>query len=381
MKKLINTLHLWLGLSVGSIVILLSVTGCILAFQVEIENLTQSYRFVKTEQKEMLPPSVLAPLAEKTLPGKKAHSILYGLPGRSAMAIFFHNDPAYYYQVFLNPYTGEVLKVKNMDQDFFRIVLAGHWSIWLPDEVGQPIVATATLIFIAMLVTGIILWWPKNKAAAKQRFSIKWSARWRRKNYDLHNVLGFYACWVAIFLAITGLVWGFEWFSESLYWATSGGKTIIPYEEAFSDTTQKPSVFDKPVVDLIWEKVKAEAPEAEIFEVHLPEDHRSAIAGSSNPDALTLWKTDNRYYDQYTMKEIPARHIYGRFKSLSVADKIRRMNYDIHVGAVLGLPGKFLAFFASLICASLPVTGFIIWWGRKNKNKGNAQKEILNSKF
>jgi uncharacterized iron-regulated membrane protein len=25
-----------------------------------------------------------------------------------------------------------------------------------------------------MLITGIVLWWPKNKAARKQRFSFKW---------------------------------------------------------------------------------------------------------------------------------------------------------------------------------------------------------------
>jgi len=45
------------------------------------------------------------------------------------------------------------------------------------------------------------------------------------------------------------------------------------------------------------------------------------------------------------------------------------MNYDIHIGAVLGLPGKIMAFVASLIAASLPITGFIIWWGRKKKSK------------
>ncbi len=50
-----------------------------------------------------------------------------------------------------------------------------------------------------------------------------------------------------------------------------------------------------------------------------------------------------------------------------MADKIARMNYDIHVGAVLGLAGKILAFSASLIAASLPVTGFYIWWGKKHK--------------
>jgi uncharacterized iron-regulated membrane protein len=45
------------------------------------------------------------------------------------------------------------------------------------------------------------------------------------------------------------------------------------------------------------------------------------------------------------------------------------MNYDIHVGAVLGLTGKILAFIASLVAASLPVTGTLIWIGRKRKMK------------
>ena len=52
------------------------------------------------------------------------------------------------------------------------------------------------------------------------------------------------------------------------------------------------------------------------------------------------------------------------------------MNYDIHVGAIGGLPGKVLAFLLSAIIASLPVTGFLIWWGRRNKEKkANSKKE------
>jgi uncharacterized iron-regulated membrane protein len=51
------------------------------------------------------------------------------------------------------------------------------------------------------------------------------------------------------------------------------------------------------------------------------------------------------------------------------AGKIVRMNYDMHVGAVLGLPGKLLAFFASLVAASLPVTGFLVWWGMKKRGR------------
>jgi uncharacterized iron-regulated membrane protein len=45
------------------------------------------------------------------------------------------------------------------------------------------------------------------------------------------------------------------------------------------------------------------------------------------------------------------------------------MNYGIHTGQILNLPGKIIAFIASLIAAALPVTGFVIWYGRRNKKK------------
>ncbi|NLE31428.1 MAG: PepSY domain-containing protein [Bacteroidales bacterium] len=43
------------------------------------------------------------------------------------------------------------------------------------------------------------------------------------------------------------------------------------------------------------------------------------------------------------------------------------MNYDIHVGSIGGWAGKFLLFFVSFFIASLPVSGFLIWWQRRKK--------------
>jgi uncharacterized iron-regulated membrane protein len=215
----------------------------------------------------------------------------------------------------------------------------------------------------------MILWWPKNKAARTQRFSVKWDAKWRRLNYDLHNVLGFYMSWVAIFIAITGLVWGFQWFAHSAYWITSGGKKAIDFYEPVSKKDHGPLAQQAPATDVLWQKMQTEYPNIQVLEVHFPETDSSAIAIGANPDAGTYWQKDSRYFDQYTLQEIHVKHMYGRLRDTKVADKIARMNYDIHVGAVLGLPGKFLAFFASLLAASLPVTGFYIWYGRKYKNK------------
>lgn len=88
---------------------------------------------------------------------------------------------------------------------------------------------------------------------------------------------------------------------------------------------------------------------------NIPLSEEYAIAANANPEEGTYWKIDYRYYDQYTLEEVQVDHIYGRYPGAKAADKLLRMNYDIHTGAILGLPGKILAFLASLLCASLPL--------------------------
>lgn len=366
-KKIIGKIHLWLGLSSGLVILVLGITGCILAFEIEIRKLTEPAQFSKVENKPYLSASVLTANAEKYLDGKKANSIEY--PGKGRSAIVSYYDESNYKLIALNPYSGKVLKVKDMNKDFFRVVLNGHYYLWLPEKIGQPIVASATLVFLVMLITGLILWWPRNKAARKQRFSIKWTARWRRKNYDLHNVLGFYMSWVAIFIAITGLVWGFQWFARSVYWVSSGGgvqtEEIHPLSDTMMMGTMKTNAADQ-VLAFLSQRAK----EKESMGIYYPLSNTDPIEGSINHRPGTYYNAAYYHFDQYTMKEMPVQGTWAsNFKDATVADKISRMNYDIHVGAVLGLPGKILAFFASLIAASLPVTGFYIWWGRRRKAK------------
>lgn len=373
-KKIIRNVHLWLGLASGLLVVFLGITGCMLAFQREIEHATQPYHFVEDRGKAKLAPSVLKAIADTRLPGRNAHSVSYE-KGKASKVVYFSFEPEYFYTVFLNPYNGEVLKVKDMDSDFFRIVTMGHYYLWLPPEIGQPIVASGTLVFAVLLVTGIILWWPKSKASRRQRFTVKWNARWKRTNYDLHSVLGFYLSWVLIFVAITGLIMGFQWFSRSVYWAASGGEELVDFYEPPSDTTTVRNTAATPAMDLVWAKMLEEHRQVGgSLEVHVPHGAGASIETAVNPDTDTFWRGDYRYFDQYTLQEIPVPHVYGRFEEASLADKIIRMNYDIHVGAISGIAGKAIAFFASLLAASLPVTGLAIWWGRKNKSKAPRQK-------
>ncbi|SFT66996.1 Uncharacterized iron-regulated membrane protein [Algoriphagus locisalis] len=369
-KKTVNKLHLWLGLSSGLVVFIVAVTGCIYAFQAEIKDLTYSFLHVEPEDKAVLPPSEISKIAEEAYPEGHLHALLYPNKEKSVQAIFFsYGEGNDHYQIaYINPYSGEVLKLKEEYADFFRIVLDGHFYLWLPPEIGQPVVASFTLIFLFMVISGLILWWPKKKKNLNQSLKIKWSARWRRKNYDLHQVLGFYVMTFALVFAITGLVWGFIWFRDGLYFMASGGDQFVEYYNPLSDSTQTYQ-GEIPALDAVWMKMNAEYPDAEYIEVHPPEFEGSALAANANPDASTYWKSDYRYFDQNTLEELPVDHFYNRFEEATIAQKIMRMNYDVHVGAIAGLPGKILAFFLSAIIASLPVTGFLIWWGRRNKAK------------
>ncbi len=374
-KKTIGKIHLWLGFTSGLLVFIIAITGCIYAFQKEIQDLTQPFRFVESQSREFLPPSVLKAAAEAILPDKHIHGIQYYGRDRAAQVIYYSVDPEYYYLVYLNPYTAEVLEVRDMATDFFAFILDGHFYLWLPHEIGQPVVASATIIFVVMLISGIVLWWPRKKKDTKQRFRIKWNARWRRVNYDLHNVLGFYAWTIALVFALTGLVWGFQWFAQGVY-TIAGGEKSLQYYEPASDTA-KTYQGEIPAIDKVYAEMRSQYPDAKAIEVHIPESHASAIGATANPEDDTYWKLDYRYYDQNTMQEVSVDHIYGRFPEAKAADKLLRMNYDIHTGAIFGFAGKLFAFLVSLMIASLPVTGTYIWWGRKKKAKREAMMKTL----
>jgi uncharacterized iron-regulated membrane protein len=272
--------------------------------------------------------------------------------------------------VYLNPYSGKVLEKTNMDEGFFRFILDGHFYLWLPHEIGQTVVASATLVFLILLLSGLFLWYPKNKNATKQRFWFQWKkgTKWKRKNYDLHNITGFYTLSIALIFVITGLVWGFQWFAYSYYTVLGGEKSLV-YEDPISSKNK--IQVSKPL-DKIWILMQKEYPQAKSIEMHPPENDSTAIAANANPEEGTYWKTDYRYFDQYTLEEKEVTHIYGKYKDAVTSDKLMRLNYDIHTGAVFGLAGKIFAFLISLLIASLPISGFYIWWGRNKKKKNTT---------
>ncbi|MCU0416005.1 MAG: PepSY domain-containing protein [Cytophagaceae bacterium] len=375
-KKGWNYIHLYLGLASGIVILVVALTGALWAFETEISDWIYSYRKVEVQNKTTVSMTELKRAAIPYLKGNEISYIQLPAKNRSAELGYYKkvNDKEEHVRVYLNPYTAEVLHVSNNEHTIFDYIIELHVNLML-GEVGKYIVDVATLILLVLVFTGIILWWPKNKAAAKQRFWFKWKqgVLWKRKNYDLHNILGFYSSFIAIFIILTGLAWGFTWVNKSIYFLASGGQ---PYKEwpiyyAISDSTQKQiaGVEDKMLADAKKRYIKP----FEAISIWYPEPKKEAVAVYLNPDENVFYNGDAFYYDPRTGDAI-AQDLY---KNFNAAEKLRSMYYDIHVGKILGLPGQFLVFFASLIVASLPVTGFYIWYGR-NKKKIKVVKLVNN---
>ena len=59
------------------------------------------------------------------------------------------------------------------------------------------------------------------------------------------------------------------------------------------------------------------------------------------------------------------------FENKNNGEKIQALNYDLHVGSMGGFPTKIIAFFVSLLIASLPISGTLIWLGKRKITKKN----------
>lgn len=371
-KKVLLFCHRWLGFISGLVVFIVSITGCIFCFQDEIQDAIYDYRTVQNTGKPYVQPSQLINEVKKAYPKASPDFIYYYGAERPAGVLANTGKDGYLY-VFLNPYTGQITHTESPQTNFFIIVEYIHLYLLLPPAIGHWIVGVSVIIFMVIMITGLILWWPKRKTDRKRSFTIKWGGRWRRVNYDLHNVLGFYATSIAIILSITGLAIAFEPVSKGIYNTANIGRDI-KYEdevtEPKSDSLKRAGLANKPVIDLAFAYARQQTPKAEMFLLHNDPAVSGAIGVGAYPKSMRYAGASGYEFDKYNGKLLKT-YAYDK-KSPGL--KLNEMNYDIHVGQIGGLTTKIIAFLASLICASLPVTGFIIWLGKRKKSKSKGTK-------
>ena len=216
MKTLFRQLHLWLGLLSGLIVVVVCLTGSLYAFKDEITAACEPWHTVADTGAMPLKPSALCTVAARATGDSLPSSVTLGNRTEAARVDYVSERGTT--TVFADPYTGRVIKVVRKqagDFDFFDFVLQGHLRLWLPRHIGGPLVSYAVLAFFITLLTGLAVSWPQKwtRKTVKSHFAFHRPFRAARFNFDLHNVLGFYAAVPLAALCFTGLMFGLPWFS------------------------------------------------------------------------------------------------------------------------------------------------------------------------
>jgi uncharacterized iron-regulated membrane protein len=377
-KKKLLWLHKWLGLISGLVVLIVSLTGCLNVFQDELQLMFHPEKFF-IEKPNLQPSktvalSQLVSIAEKKLnPGEKISRVdIFPQENRTWVfraiktnkeAFFYSDYFTYYKRVFVNPYTGNVQVVENTKTNFFQIVLQLHMNLLLGKKYGHILVGFSTIFFAVLCLTGIVLWWPKKwkPKTIKNSLSINFKANRKRLNYDLHNVLGFYSLLVALLFAFTGLVFAFPAFKKMVSNQLNSldskekQKLSLPFIPQTAAT----------VLDNGLNYVLAQHSNADQLSIRIQKD-------ISEPQDIQVRIKKNRtgvFYWYYFNQKNGQIEELKTSDNLQLGNRVTSLNYDLHIGSIGGIYTKILAFFAALVCASLPVTGFIIWFNKYKKSK------------
>jgi uncharacterized iron-regulated membrane protein len=351
MRKIFSKLHLWLSVPFGIFISIVCLTGALLVFEEEINEMSRPELYkVENTGAQAMNPKALAALVAKTLP-----------EDTQVTGVTISDDPTKTWKVSLskphhasvavNPYTGEVLgRIER--SEFFNQVMALHRYLFVKPAqrgdmtVGKFIVGASVLVMVFVLITGLVVWFPRKGQSWGSRFAISVKGGSRKFWYQLHNNGGMYVCLFLLLMALTGLTWSFSWYRTGFY-ALFGG------EEQQSEMKMGGRGEGRP-------EFKSEG-------------RGEGRHGEGRPEGKPEGKPEFKH-DEGRGGNPNFHHEGGEkadFSSLSIkhdnepTQGVRAWVYQLHTGKWGGMFSKILYFLACLVGATLPWTGYYFWLKKK----------------
>ena len=389
MKKIFAKIHLWLSLPLGIVLTIVCLSGAVLVFEGEITRALhpELYRVAAPADARPLRPSQLADRIGGQVPDS-LHLVSLQLSARSdepCMAAFRETGRK---QLSVDPYTGRVNGWAESPAFFGTVRKLHRWLLDPPPSkgeksVGKAIVGVSTLGLVLILVSGLILWIPRSRKALRNRLKVSYSDG-RRFWHDCHVSLGFYATLLLLVMALTGLTWSFGWYRTAAYVLFGGTPQTAVAEEAparktdsgnrqsrersggrnagrehgGTQTETEARPFDYAVWDAVLGELTAHCTAYKTIVLTQTEAQVARQSAMRRIDRATFDPRSGR------LAEI------ARYEDTPRQQRLRGWFYAFHTGTWGGIWTKILYFLAALVGASLPLTGYWLWWRRcMNKRK------------
>lgn len=392
MNKFFRKLHLWVSIPFGIVITITCFTGAILVFESDITEWCN--RGMTTVEPK-----------EKPLPVKQLMSKVEPLldDGVTITGVTIPDDPSQAYKVnlskphraavYIDQYTGNV-KGKYERPAFFDTVRKLHRWLMIPSPKGsgthwgKMIVGASTLAFLVILITGIVIWWPRNRKMLRNRLQINTKKGKRRFWHDLHVAGGIYAVIFLIAMAATGLTWSYEWYRNGVYsmlgaeTTQTGGNSTHKSDATTQATVQADAATQATVQADATTQATVVATDSTHEVDYWQKALETATARSSDyrtmtisAGTITVEKSglgNQRANDKFTFNENNGEITsYEPYSESSRRSKVSGWIRTIHVGTWGGWITKILYFLAALLGATLPVTGYYLWfkrlYGKKEK--------------
>jgi uncharacterized iron-regulated membrane protein len=355
-RQVFLKLHLWMGLGAGLLVFVLALTGTLLVFDNEIDRLLNPRLLTVAPQANNLP---LADLAKRT---EQAY------PGHRTIAISMNPRPAAAWQVilggrslifaYINPHTGEVLGSRQRDKYFMYYVHQLHTHLLLGRK-GDPFVAYGTLCLMFLLLSGLYLWWQRKL------LTMQTAGSFRRINFDLHNISGFYSLLFLLVVVFTGLMMSFPTLYPVVH-KIAGASEDEP-DEVDLPPVPAPQKGAKPITpDQALAIGKNLLPGAAPMFVNFPAGPRGSYQISFKyPEDQTPGGRSHVVLDRFY--GMPTELVNSR--TASKATRIDNLVRPLHTGDIFGWPSRIVFALASFSVVVQAITGVLIWWLRFRKKK------------
>lgn len=406
MKTFFRNIHLYLSLVAGIIIIISCVTGAIMVFEDEIDHSIHPGRYEVTLGNKRLPVNTLSEIVRKKVPestlalvkvyANPLSTVEFGLlmpekkdpqnkPGKEKdekNKVDFDakktgekpknakgGKPSL--TAYVNPYTGQVIDIINKRKTFFfQAEMFHRWLLGGQGSIGKAVIGISTLFFFFIILTGIVLWWPKTKKIMRQQLKIKWNGSPKRLNHDLHIVSGFYTSVFLIVIVMSGLIMAFNWVNKGLFTLTSSSPENPEPPASVYLSNQKPLG-----ADVILGKAQRVITNAEFYVVQMPKDSVDVYSVNALKPGAMESATDTYYFDQYSGTQ-NGQLLFAR---KNLGQRIRAWVKPIHTGSAFGIANKIFNFIICLVTLTFPVTGVIMWLNRikKSGKKSMARTAII----
>lgn len=300
--------------------------------------------------------------------------------------------------VYVDPYTAEIVgEGANKVDPFFMSTMRLHRFLWMtttiklssdpsarPVNVGKLIVGVATIVFVVICLTGLVLWLPRTWSSFKKWRAWKPGFRIRLRKgfwpflYDTHNTIGFYLLIPALILALTGLCWSFSWYRD--------GASQLLGDQIFKQRMQRPEKIqpveepEKPLsVDEMIARQNKLTPGSGEMSISIPQDRETAmVIQKGGTGFFSLAIKDKTQWDRFRGTVIPVEQ-YGktieveRFADKPLGAKIAASVRAIHFGNITGMSSKIFFFVVCLFATSWPLTGVVLWVKKLHTKRKKAK--------